>query len=132
MPRQTKRTITVGAVTVALALAVAACTSASSPTTTTTTQGPSSTTSTTAGTTTTTSGLPQKTVGGEVVIAVDDEPPTLNPFLPAGDRAVGALISQGYEAGVFEVDGETLSYLPELVTEVPTVANGGIALTQPL
>lgn len=113
---------------VVLALILSACTSAA-PTTTTTTTQPATTTSTTAGTTTTLEPLPQKTVGGEVVIAVDDEPPTLNPFLPGGDRVVGALISQGYAAGAYDIDGVTLSYLPELITEIPTVANGGIVMT---
>lgn len=120
---------TLVAAMVVLALGAAACTSSSSPSTTSTTQQPPSTTSTTEGTTTTTSGLPQRAVGGEVVVAVDDEPPTLNPFLPAGDRAVGALISQAYAAGVYDVDGETLSFVPELVTEIPTVGNGGVVVT---
>ncbi|KAA3641089.1 MAG: hypothetical protein DWP92_01880, partial [Armatimonadetes bacterium] len=114
---------------VVVALVISACTSASPTTTTTTTTQPPPTTSTTAGTTTTLEPLPQKTVGGEVIIAVDDEPPTLNPFLPGGDRVVGALISQGYAAGAYDIDGVTLSYLPELITEVPTVENGGIVMT---
>lgn len=113
---------------VALALVLAACTSAS-PTTTTT--QPPATTSTTAATTTTLEPLPQKVVGGEIVIAVDAkrEPPTLNPFLPGGGTVVGALISQGYAAGAYDIDAVTLSYLPELLTKVPTVANGGIVMT---
>lgn len=114
---------------VVVVLGISACTSASPTTTTTTTTQPPPTTSTTAGTTTTLEPLPQKTVGGEVIIAVDDEPPTLNPFLPGGDRVVGALISQGYAAGAYDIDGVTLSYLPELITEVPTVENGGIVMT---
>jgi len=121
-----RRFTTVGTVMVALSMVVAAC--SSSATTTTTTLAESTTTSV-GETTTTTAPLPKKPVGGEVVIAVDDEPPTLNPFLPGGDRVVGTLISQGYAAGAYDIDGVTLSYLPELITEVPTVENGGIVLT---
>lgn len=50
--------------------------------------------------------------------------------LPSGWRSGrGALISQGYAAGAYDIDGVTLSYLPELITEIPTVANGGIVMT---
>lgn len=122
-----RRFTMVGAVMVVLSMIVAAC--SSSATTTTTTTQPESTTTTMAETTTTTVPLPKKPVGGEVVIAVDREPPTLNPFLPGGTSPVSALLAQAYAAGVYDIDGVTLSYLPELITEVPTVENGGIVLT---
>jgi peptide/nickel transport system substrate-binding protein len=67
-------------------------------------------------------------VGGEAVIAHDDEPPTLNSFLPGGDRLVLALMGQAYAAGVFDIDAETLTLVPELVTTVPTISNGGVVL----
>lgn len=111
-----------------LAVIASACTSSSppeSPPETTTTIESALSTSTT---TTTTEPLPQHPVGGEVVIAVDKEPPTLNLFVAAVDERVVALISQGYAAGVYEIDGNTLTLVPELVTELPTVANGGVAL----
>ncbi|MEZ5176180.1 MAG: ABC transporter substrate-binding protein [Acidimicrobiia bacterium] len=114
---------------VVLAIAAAACTSTPAPTTTTTV--PTTTTmapTTTVAPTTTTEPLPTHPTGGEVVIAVDDEPPTLNPFLPGGDKVVGALLSQAYAAGIYDVDADTLSYVPELITEVPTVDNGGVVL----
>lgn len=139
-----------------LALIAGACTSASPPTTTTPTEGttteitsptstsvaaPTTTLSsanlppttslrpTTAATTTTTTTiepLPRYPFGGQAEIAVDVEPSTLNSFVEGGDLAVNALIGQGYAAGVFDIDGETLMLIPELVTELPTVANGGV------
>ncbi len=119
-----------GAVLVSvLALVASACTSSAPPTTTTTTTLPPTTTTTTVPpTTTTTVPLPQHPVGGEAVIAHDDEPPTLNSFLPGGDRLVLALMGQAYAAGVFDIDAETLTLVPELVTTVPTISNGGVVL----
>lgn len=114
-----------------LAVIASACTSSSppeSPPETTTTIESALSTSTT---TTTTEPLPQHPVGGDVVIAVDEEPSTLNSFF-ADDVdhrvTVAALINQGYASGVYEIDGDTLLLVPELVTELPTVANGGVVL----
>lgn len=72
--------------------------------------------------------MPKHPVGGEVVVASDEEPQTLNSFLPGGDLLVVGLIGQGYSAGVYEIDGDTLERIPELVTELPTVENGGVVL----
>lgn len=41
---------------------------------------------------------------------------------------VVALIGQGYFAGVQEIDGYTLELIPELVTELPTIANGDVTV----
>lgn len=77
---------------------------------------------------TTTEPLPQRPYGGDVVIGDDQEPPTLNIFVPGGDSSVAARIGQAYLAGVQEIDGNTLALIPELVEELPTVGNGGVVV----
>jgi peptide/nickel transport system substrate-binding protein len=37
-------------------------------------------------------------------------------------------MGQAYAAGVFDIDAETLTLVPELVTTVPTISNGGVVL----
>jgi len=66
--------------------------------------------------------------GGLVVVGDDQEPPTLNIFVPGGDSSVAARIGQTYLAGVQEIDGNTLELIPELVDELPTTANGGVSV----
>jgi peptide/nickel transport system substrate-binding protein len=89
------------------------------------------TTTTPAAATTTTSEPPlQHPYGGNVIVADNQEPETLNPFAPGGDRAIVSSIGQGYYAGVQEVSGYTLEFIPELVTELPTVANGGVVINE--
>lgn len=61
-------------------------------------------------------------------MADDQEPPTLNPFVPGGDNVIVARLAQAYLAGVQEIDGYTLELIPELVTELPTVGNGGVVI----
>lgn len=124
-------------VTVAFALFAAACGGASdssqSATTstiqTTTTQAAPAAAPTTSGSTTTTE-VPrnEKPYGGVVVVADDQEPPTLNPLVPGGDNLIVAIIGQAYQSGVFEIDGFTLELNPELVTQLPTVENGGVTV----
>jgi len=122
---------------VAFALVAAACSSSSSGDTeaTTTTAAPATTTTaapatttTAAPTTTTTEAKPEKPYGGEAIVADDQEPPTLNPFVPGGDNFIVSIIGQGYLAGVQEIDGYTLELIPELVTELPTTDNGGVTV----
>jgi peptide/nickel transport system substrate-binding protein len=122
-------------VVVALALLFAACGDDEGATSTTappTTQPPATTTtagtSTTAPTTTTTAPQALKPYGGEVIIGEDQEPPTLNQFAPGGDNFIVAKIAQGWNCGVQDVDGFTLEMIPDLVTELPTVANGGFTV----
>ena len=91
----------------------------------TTTEAPATTTTAPA---TTTTADPGKQYGGEVVVADDQEPPTLNSFVPGGDNFIVSIIGQSYWAGVQEIDGFTLELIPELVTELPTVANGGVTV----
>jgi peptide/nickel transport system substrate-binding protein len=82
-------------------------------------------TTTTAAAATTTEAEAGKQYGGEAIAADDQEPPTLNPFVPGGDNFIVSIIGQSYFTGVYEIDGFTLELIPELVTELPTVANGG-------
>ncbi|MCU0280985.1 MAG: ABC transporter substrate-binding protein [Acidimicrobiia bacterium] len=123
------------AVVVALALLFAACGDDEGATSTTappTTQPPATTTtagtSSTTATTTTTAPQALKSYGGEVIIGEDQEPPTLNQFAPGGDNFIVAKIAQGWNCGVQDVDGFTLEMIPDLVTELPTVANGGLTV----
>ncbi|MGB9359928.1 MAG: ABC transporter substrate-binding protein [Acidimicrobiia bacterium] len=120
-------------VRIAVALGAAAIVAAScSPTpeaaAPTTTLGTTTTTTTTIPPTTTTqadTGIPY---GGVVVVADDQEPATLNPYAPRGDDFIVTIVGQAYFAGAYDIDGTTLEYTPEVVTELPTVANGGIVV----
>ncbi len=71
-----------------------------------------------------------KPYGGEVVVGDSQEPPTLNVFAPGGDNKIVSTIGNGYFTGVFDVDGFTLELIPEVVTELPTVENGGIVINE--
>lgn len=129
------RTVGLIAILLAFALVAAACGDDSDPvaqpTTTTTTAAPTTTaasTTTAATTTTTTTAPPGRPYGGQAVVADDQEPPTLNRFLPGGDNFIVSIVGQGYFAGVQEIDGFTLALFPELVTELPTVSNGGVTV----
>lgn len=120
---------------IAFALVAAACSSDDSgddgeETTTTTTEAPEETTTTTQApeTTTTTEAALERPYGGEAIVADDQEPPTLNSFVPGGDNFIVSIVGQSYFAGVQEIDGFTLELIPELVTELPTVGNGGVVL----
>ncbi len=92
---------------------------------TTTTAAVASSTTSTAPTTTTTASLPPP---NEVVIGVDQEPPTLNPYAPGGDNWIVSEIAQAIHVGLTEIDGTTLEIVPALAVEVPTVANGGVVV----
>ncbi|MCL1593832.1 MAG: ABC transporter substrate-binding protein, partial [Actinomycetia bacterium] len=93
-----------------------------------TTEATEETTTTAAPETTTTEAKFEKPYGGEAIAADDQEPPTLNPFVPGGDKVIVSIIGQGYLSGVQEIDGYTLELIPELVTELPTTTNGGVTL----
>lgn len=100
---------------------------------TTTTQAATTTTqaetTTTAAATTTTEPAPEgKPYGGEVIIGDDQEPPTLNFYAPGGDNFIVSKISAAWSCGTSNIDGFTLELIPGVVTELPTVANGGITI----
>ena len=79
---------------------------------------------------TTTTADPGKQYGGEVVVADDQEPPTLNPYVPGGDNFIVSIIGQAYHRSPFQIDGFTLELIPELLTELPTTANGGVIINE--
>ncbi len=64
------------------------------------------------------------------IVAEEQEPLTLNPFAPGGDDFVVTIIGQAYFTGVYEIDGRTLELVPEVVTELPTTANGGVVINE--
>ncbi len=117
---------------VALALVVAACTGAANetpaPPATLTTTSSTVVATTTSSSTTTTRAPSGPGHGGTAIIADDQFPPTLNPFAPGGDNFIVAIIGQAWLTGVWDIDGYTLERIPEVVTELPTVANGGIVV----
>ena len=121
---------------IAFALVAAACSSDDSGTeeteeTTTTAAAEteeSTTTTAAAETTTTTEAKVERPYGGEAVVANDQEPPTLNQFVPGGDNSIVSIVGQTYWAGVQEVSGFTLELIPELVVELPTTSNGGVTV----
>ena len=132
------RTIALLALLIAFALVAAACTSSDGggedeTTTTTTAATAQEATTTTAApetTTTTTEPKPEKPYGGEAIVADDMEPPTLNPLAPGGGNFIVSIIGQGYLTGIQEIDGYTLDLIPELATELPTTANGGVTVNE--
>jgi peptide/nickel transport system substrate-binding protein len=124
-----RRNLTWLGLLLAFALVIAACGGESGESTTTTaspgtTAGPTTTTQAES-TTTTVAGKPY---GGEVVIGWDQEPPTLNPMAPGGDNMIVAVIYQAWGCGTQDIDGYTLELVPDLVTELPSTANGGIVV----
>ncbi len=125
------RPVVFGALFLAFALVAAACgdstdTGTDAPTTAApTTEAPTTTAAATTAAPTTTEA-PGKPYGGEVIVADSQEPPTLNSFAPGGDNKIVSVIGEAYYAGVYKIDGFTLEFVPELVTELPTVANGGV------
>lgn len=113
----------------AFAIIVASCTSEPEVSTTSTAPPPTTTFVVPPPTTSTSpEQLRQEAVGGEAIIASESEPQTLNSFMAGGDLISVALLGQTYAAGVYDVDGNSLSLIPELVTELPTTANGGVVL----
>ncbi|MBT8206907.1 MAG: hypothetical protein KJO18_01440, partial [Acidimicrobiia bacterium] len=120
----------------AFALVAAACGSTEGDTTTTaapaaettTTEAPTTDTTAAAPAETTTTEAPGKAYGGEAIVADDQEPPTLNPFVPGGDNFIVSIIGNSYFTGVYDISGRNLELVPEVVTELPTVANGGVTL----
>ncbi len=69
------------------------------------------------------------TPGGALTIGVGPELfETVNPFLPRGEGARDTL--DPIFAGVSDIDPLTGELVPEVVAELPTVANGGISLNE--
>ncbi len=114
----------------AAAIVVASCSPTPEAVAPTTTLGTTTTTTTTIPPTTTTqadTGIPY---GGVAVVADDQEPATLNPYAPRGDDFIVTIVGQSYFVGAYDIDGTTLEFIPEVVTELPTTANGGIVVNE--
>jgi ABC-type transport system substrate-binding protein len=79
---------------------------------------------------TTTTATPSFVTGGSVVVADDQEPPTLNPYAPGGDNFIVSIIGQAHLAGAYDIDAATLELIPELVVELPSVGNGGVTVNE--
>ena len=77
---------------------------------------------------TTTEAVVVRPYGGEAVAVAAREPATLNPLVAGGDSAITDEIGQSYLAGVSDIDGYTMELIPELVTELPAIENGGVAV----
>jgi len=122
-----RRSLTWLGLLLAFALVVAACGDDTTESTTTQATTTTAATTTTEGTTTTAAPVGHP-YGGEVIIGQDQEPPTLNTFAPGGDNFIVSIVGQTYWVGVWDVDGFTLELVPDVVTELPTVANGGITV----
>ncbi|MFH1330070.1 MAG: ABC transporter substrate-binding protein [Actinomycetota bacterium] len=115
----------------AILLALASCQSDEGGPSTTATTSPSTTAATTTTGTaaaTTTTATTRPAGPNEVVIGSDQEPPTLNPYASGGDTWIVLEIAQAIHAGLTETDGATMELVPDLAVEVPSVANGGVAV----
>lgn len=126
-----------GGIGLVIGLIAVACAGASDTTTTpspaastTASQAPTSSAATTvtSGVVSSTTTAVGKARGGEVVIGDDQEPPTLNPYASGGDNFITRIIGQAHQVGVWDIDGITLERIPDVVTELPTVANGGVVV----
>ncbi len=96
---------------------------------TTTTAAPEETTTTAAPEeTTTTEAQLEKQYGGEAIVGDAQFPPTLNGFI--NNNSIVSKVAQSYAHGTYEIDGTTLELFPELVTELPNVANGGVVVNE--
>lgn len=76
---------------------------------------------------TTTTTVPLIPQGGEIIVAGDQEPPTLNPLVPGGDNDIVFALAQTYIPGAYRV-GTNLELVPDLVEELPTPENGGVVI----
>ena len=68
----------------------------------------------------------ERPYGGNVTIGVSSEPITLNPFLEGGAAEVLQLIGRTVWAGAVTLDGISLDPVPVLLSEIPTLRNGGL------
>lgn len=65
--------------------------------------------------------------GGEVVIALEGHLGSLNPYAATTDERLAAVIGQLHLVGISDIDAD-LRRVPEVVVELPTVANGGVVV----
>ena len=79
-------------------------------------------------TTTTTEPSLEKPYGGEAINGADQYPATFNGFI--NDNTVVSDLGNLWACGTQDISGFTLELIPEVVTELPTVANGGIVVNE--
>jgi peptide/nickel transport system substrate-binding protein len=94
--------------------------------TTVTTVGPTIDPTSTLSSTTTEPVPIAKPYGGNVTVGISSDPITLNPFLEGGAAEVLQLIGRTVWAGAIALDGITLDPVPVLLSELPTLENGGL------
>lgn len=68
----------------------------------------------------------QHPYGGEITVGIATEPTTLNPFLEGGGADVVHLIGRTVWAGGIALDGLTHDPFPVLLSEIPSLGNGGL------
>lgn len=83
-------------------------------------------TSTSSSTTTTEPIAVENPYGGDVTIGISSEPITLNPLLEGGGAEILHLIGRTAWAGAVALEGVTLDPVPVLLSEIPTLDNGGL------
>ncbi len=65
--------------------------------------------------------------GGAVTMALEGDLGTLNPYAPSSDENAVALLGQLHLVGISDISAD-LERVPEVVVELPTVANGGVVV----
>ncbi|MFQ5555650.1 MAG: ABC transporter substrate-binding protein [Acidimicrobiia bacterium] len=105
-----------------------AVTTASASVTSTSVSPVTTTSSSSLATTSTTEAPPPSTRPGEVRIGLEMWPSTLNPFsaIPGADSFATSVVGQAWLPRVYEIDPHTLEFIPDLVTEIPSPANGRV------
>ena len=93
---------------------------------TTTTEAMETTTTEAVEETTTTEPSIEKPYGGEAINGADQYPATFNGFI--NDNTVVSDLGNLWACGTQDISGYTLELIPEVVTELPTVANGGFTV----
>jgi len=68
--------------------------------------------------------------GGVAIVADDQEPPTLNPWADGGDNFIVSIIAQAWMTGAWDIEASTLELIPEAITEIPRVSNGGVVVNE--
>lgn len=63
-----------------------------------------------------------------MVIGDDQQPPTLNPYVPGGDAYVVGKIGQAIFARGWDIDAATRQLIPDVFVEIPSVTNGGVTV----
>ncbi|MGZ8784902.1 MAG: ABC transporter substrate-binding protein [Acidimicrobiia bacterium] len=110
----------------ALAAGVWALSGVTPTTTVATTAAPTTAPTSTTASTTTEPAPVEHSYGGDVTIGITSDPVTLNPFLEGGGAEVLHLIGRTIWAGAVALDGVTFDPIPVLLSEIPTLENGGL------